>query len=71
MAAPLVLIIYFGLLWLILKPPWPIKESLEIGTIQEIGVVLLGKYLLVFEIAAVLLLAVLVGAAYLARRQKK
>jgi len=70
-AAPLVLIIYVGLILLIMKTPWKVLPSANIGTVREIGNVLLGKYLLVFEIAAVLLLAVLLGAAYLARRPKK
>jgi NADH-quinone oxidoreductase subunit J len=38
------------------------------ATIQNLGHALLGTYLLPFELSSVLLLAVMLGAAYLARR---
>ncbi|MFH1229984.1 MAG: NADH-quinone oxidoreductase subunit J [Planctomycetota bacterium] len=70
-AIPLVLIIFIGLVWLIIITPWPVKEPQAIGTIEDIGNALLGKYLLVLEVAAVLLLGALLGAAYLARGKNK
>ena len=42
-----------------------IKES----TVKDIGSLLLTKYLLPFEIASVLLLAALIGAAMLSRKK--
>ena len=38
---------------------------------NELGLALLGEYLVPFEIASVLLLAVMIGAAYLAKARKK
>lgn len=69
-ATPLVMIIFAGLLWLIMKTPWKTVGPQEIGTINDIGNALMGKYLLAFEVAAVLLLGALLGAAYLARKRK-
>lgn len=66
-AAPLVIIIFVGLVWLIMTTPWAIKGPGEVGNINDIGNALLGKYLLPFEVAAVLLLGALLGATYLAR----
>ncbi len=42
-----------------------IKES----TVNDIGLMLLSKYLLPFEIVSVLLLAALIGAAMLSRKK--
>jgi NADH-quinone oxidoreductase subunit J len=67
-AGPLVLIIFIGLIWLIMTTPWQIKGALEIGGISDIGNALMGKYLLAFEVSAVLLLGALLGATYLARK---
>jgi NADH:ubiquinone oxidoreductase subunit 6 (subunit J) len=39
--------------------------------VREIGVALLTRYLVPFEAAAVLLFIVMVGAAHLARQEKK
>lgn len=40
-------------------------------TVRQIGEALLTTYLVPFEVASVLLLAVMIGAAYLARPEKK
>ena len=69
-AAPLVVLIFGGLVWLITHTPWKVGSLQEIGTINDIGNILMGKYLLAFEVAAVLLLGALLGAAYLARRKR-
>ncbi|MEW6026878.1 MAG: NADH-quinone oxidoreductase subunit J [Planctomycetota bacterium] len=69
-AAPLALVIFAGLVWMITNTPWNSVGLQEVGTINDIGNVLMGKYLLAFEVAAVLLLGALLGAAYLARRIK-
>lgn len=39
------------------------------ATVADIGRALIGEYLVPFEIAAVLLLVVMIGAAYMARRR--
>jgi NADH-quinone oxidoreductase subunit J len=39
------------------------------GTVKTLGTALLTRYLLHFEVAGVLLLLALLGAAYLARRE--
>ena len=38
-------------------------------TVREIGLLLMTKYLLPFEIASILLLGALIGAAVLARKE--
>ena len=50
------------------KAPWLINDSVEpIGTVREIGILLLTDFLLPFEIISVLLLGALIGAAVLSR----
>ena len=69
-AAPLVVLIFAGMVWLITNTPWRVDAPHEIGAINDIGDILMGHYMLPFEVAAVLLLGALLGAAYLARRKK-
>ncbi len=66
-AGPLVALIFAGLVWLITSTPWKVALSQDMGTVNDIGNILMGKYMLAFEVAAVLLLGALLGAAYLAR----
>lgn len=48
---------------------WPVLDS-EAGPVTDgVGKMLLSKYLLPFEVASILLLAVLVGAVSLARKE--
>jgi NADH-quinone oxidoreductase subunit J len=51
---------------------WKTNE-LQVGetTIEQIGTLLLTKYLLPFEIASIVLLVAIAGAAFLARRETK
>ena len=52
--------------YIILNTNWKIVESdARETTVKEIGNLLLGKYLLPFEVISVLLLASLIGAAML------
>ncbi len=68
-AAVVVLIIFAGLSALISRTPWHEGESAEAGgTVATIGESLMTQYLLHFEVASVLLLLALLGAAYLSRR---
>ncbi|MEE9190708.1 MAG: NADH-quinone oxidoreductase subunit J [Candidatus Neomarinimicrobiota bacterium] len=57
------------LLWMIFRTPWFTMTSSEpLGTVREIGILLMSDYLLPFEVASVLLLAALIGAAMLSRK---
>ncbi|MCK4908630.1 MAG: NADH-quinone oxidoreductase subunit J [Planctomycetes bacterium] len=74
LAAPLVLIVFAGLTWLIVKTDWAVVETAKLisePTVEKIGYAIMGKYLLPFELISVLLLGALLGAAYLARPKKK
>ena len=69
-AAIVALFILAGLSMLVIRTPWHegvMEESA--GTVATIGTSLLTKYLLHFEVASVLLLVALLGAAYLSRRE--
>ncbi len=51
---------------------WKISPMVEAGpTAPKLGEMLLGGYLLPFEIASVVLLVALIGAAMIARRERK
>lgn len=50
--------------------PMP-PPSVEPDVTRRLGMALLAEYLVPFEIASVLMLAVMIGAAYLARRRPK
>lgn len=63
----------FGLLvWVIRSVEWGAMDSGDPGpTSESIGRLLMGDYLLPFEIASVLLLIALMGAAMLVRRRSR
>ena len=56
---------------IVLQTPWNINPNISPGpsTVELIGHLILGKYLLPFELISVLLLAALAGSAMLARRK--
>jgi len=60
------------LVWALANSTLP-KQSVDIGedygTVREIGKGLLSDYVVPFEVAAVLLLVVMIGAAYMARKR--
>ena len=62
------LVLFGGLFTAIMETRWVQVESEAEPTAQAIGTFLLSDYILPFEMVSVLLLAVLVGAAYVARR---
>jgi NADH-quinone oxidoreductase subunit J len=63
------LIVLITLLWMIYRTPWFTRSASEpVGTVREIGILLMSDYLLPFEVASVLLLAALIGAAMLSRK---
>jgi NADH:ubiquinone oxidoreductase subunit 6 (subunit J) len=55
---------------LALKTEWPAVERAPAPTTAEIGRLFLGKFLLPFEAASVLLLVALMGAALIVRRRR-
>jgi NADH-quinone oxidoreductase subunit J len=57
-----------GLIYVLTRAEWNLSEVPEYGpTTARIGELLMTKYLLPFEVASVLLLAALIGAALLSR----
>ena len=56
---------------IVLQTPWDINPDISQGpsTVELIGHLILGKYLLPFELVSVLLLAALTGSAMLARKK--
>lgn len=69
-AAILSLIILVGLVLAIIRTPWPIVPSPAAPgpTSAAMGELILSKYLIPFEVIALLLLASLVGAVLIVRR---
>lgn len=56
---------------IVIQTKWPVIENSSPGpsTVELIGKLILGKYLLPFELVSILLLAALAGAALLARKK--
>ena len=56
---------------IVLQTPWNINPDSSQGpsTVELIGHLILGKYLLPFELISILLLAALTGSAMLARKK--
>lgn len=55
----------------IMTTPWPAAggEPLADDNVRELGMVLFNKYVIPFELAAILLLVALIGAVVLAKRE--
>ena len=67
-------IIYFGLKgkdFFKIKGHENIAVANGLGTVENVGKVLYGKYVLPFEVATVLLLAAIIGTVLLARKEKE
>jgi NADH-quinone oxidoreductase subunit J len=62
-----------GLIWIFWTTDWKVSQQLLTAetTTSKIGELLLTKFLLPFEVASVVLLVALIGAAMIARREKK
>lgn len=68
--ALIVIVIFVGLAWMINITPWlKISAQEPPQTVHDIGILLMTDYLLPFEVASVLLLGALIGAALLARKE--
>ena len=68
LASSFLLLLQFAVIF---KTNWPMvefKPEWESGSTAKIGNLLLQDYLLAFEIVSILLLAALIGAAFLSRR---
>ena len=60
--------LFIFLVFAMTKAPWALSDAVEpIGTVREIGILLLTDFLLPFEIISLLLLGALIGAAVLSR----
>lgn len=78
MAAIVGVVLFAGLAWVGLRWSWPAipaaRGPVEMGkaaAMRDVGNALLTDYLVPFEVTSVLLLAVMLGAAYLARPERK
>jgi len=70
-AAVVVLLIFVGLTIIAFRTPWHERIAAPSeGTVTTIGNALMTRYLLHFEVAGILLLLALLGAAYLSRRER-
>jgi len=68
--ALIVTAIFIGLVWMINISPWLQNLSQEPQqTVRSIGTLLMTDFLLPFEVASILLLGALIGAAVLARKE--
>ncbi len=68
--ALIVTAIFVGLIWMINFTPWlQILSQEPQQTVHDIGILLMTDFLLPFEVASVLLLGALIGAAVLARKE--
>ena len=68
------LLLFGGLSWvLVIDTDWSVtaQPNASVFTVAELGNALLTDYLVPFEVASVLLLAVMIGAAFLARPEKR
>ena len=60
--------LFIFLVFAMAKAPWALADAVEpIGTVRDIGILLLTDFLLPFEIISLLLLGALIGAAVLSR----
>ncbi|HPF38485.1 MAG TPA: NADH-quinone oxidoreductase subunit J [Phycisphaerae bacterium] len=68
------LILATGIIRLVTMAPWKSRAAEKLLTqspaVKDVGESLLTTYLVPFEVASVLLLVVMIGAAYLARTEK-
>jgi len=63
--------VLFAIVMIILYHKWSVVEKKAEALTAKIGELLANEYLLPFEIISVLLLAALIGAAFLARKEVK
>lgn len=64
---------FLGILaWVILKTPWPVREEAIAKRVStgDLGNALMGIYVFPFEVISVVLIAALIGAIVIAKRDK-
>ena len=66
-AAAICLVLFGVLSYSAVSTPYAVKKGVYLPTTADIGELLMTRYLLPFEVASVLLLAALIGAALLSR----
>ncbi len=66
-------IIFFSALYAIIRDtPWPVRTPLNLAVnTEDLGRALMGLYVFPFEVISVVLIAVLVGAAVVARKDRE
>ncbi len=74
-AVVVAIVLCVGMISAMVAGPWPAvpgaAPTARVAAMKEIGSALLTTYLVPFELVSVLLLAVMIGAAYLARPEKR
>nr|BAL57986.1 NADH dehydrogenase I subunit J [uncultured prokaryote] len=65
------ILIFSFIVYVIHDQQWVLRDKQITSTTQRIGTILLNEYLLPFEIASLLLVVALVGAAIIAERAKR
>ncbi|GAV23662.1 NADH-quinone oxidoreductase subunit J family protein [Carboxydothermus pertinax] len=70
--AILSLLIFLGLSWVLVKTPWNLADHPQVDpmAINKIADLMFGKFVIPFEVAAILLLVALIGAIILALEVK-
>lgn len=69
-ASGLLMLVLVAVLKRVDSMPVPIGQDVTIGTIENLGRVLLDEYLFPFEFTSILLLSAMIGAVLLAKRDK-
>jgi NADH-quinone oxidoreductase subunit J len=70
MASGLLMLVFIAVLKKAEALPIPMNQDATIGTIQNLGKVLLNEYLFPFEFTSVLFLSAMIGAVLLSKRDK-
>jgi NADH-quinone oxidoreductase subunit J len=70
MASGLLMLVFIAVLKKAEALPIPMHQDVTIGTIQNLGKVLLNEYLFPFEFTSVLFLSAMIGAVLLSKRDK-
>ena len=70
LAAAVCVVLALALIGVLFQTGWPLGERTESSSVASLGTELLTTYLVPFEAASVLLLVVMIGAAYLARQER-
>lgn len=69
-ASGLLLLVIIAVLKRVEYMPVPFEQDAAMGTVQNLGKVLMDEYLLPFEFASILLLSAMIGAVLLTKKDK-